>query len=88
VRIAYVVADSGIPIAGTKGAAAHVRETIRALAQRHTVDLFCANRGERRLDLPAEHLTVVRPPARRTSADEAIEWDRRRLRTLLGEVVG
>jgi glycosyltransferase involved in cell wall biosynthesis len=54
---------------------------IRALAQRHTVDLFCAKRGEGRLDLPAEHLTVARPPARRTSADEAIERDRRRLET-------
>jgi hypothetical protein len=67
VRIAYIVADSGIPIAGTKGASVHVREMIRALTQRHTVDLFCANRGEGRLDLPE---------------------DTRRLRALLGEVVG
>lgn len=80
-RIAYIVADGGIPVAGTKGASVHVREMIRALAQRHTVDLFCANRGEGRLDIPAEHLTVARPPARRTSADEAIERDRRRLET-------
>ncbi len=81
-RIAYIVADGGIPITGTKGASVHVREMIRALAHRHSVDLFCANRGEGRLDLPIEHLTLARPPARRTSADEAIERDRRRLETV------
>ncbi|HEX6506037.1 MAG TPA: glycosyltransferase family 4 protein [Chloroflexota bacterium] len=81
-RIAYIVADGGIPIAGTKGASVHVREMVRALAQRHAVDLFCANPGEGKLNLPVEHLTVARRPARRTSADEAIERDRRRLETV------
>ncbi|UNX53665.1 glycosyltransferase family 4 protein [Georgenia sp. TF02-10] len=45
-RIAYVCADPGIPVFGTKGASVHVQEVVRVLlAAGHTVDLFCRRTG-------------------------------------------
>jgi len=45
-RIAYVCADRGIPIGGTKGASIHVRGVARALAQRaHDVRIVAARVG-------------------------------------------
>jgi glycosyltransferase involved in cell wall biosynthesis len=41
-RIAYLLADAGIPMLGTKGASIHVREMLRALRETQTVDVFCA----------------------------------------------
>ncbi len=41
-RIAYVCADPGIPVFGTKGASVHVQEVVRVLLEAgHVVDLFC-----------------------------------------------
>ena len=41
-RIAYVCADPGIPVFGTKGASVHVQEVVRVLLEAgHTIDLFC-----------------------------------------------
>ena len=41
-RVAYVCADPGIPVFGTKGASVHVQEVIRVLLEAgHTVELFC-----------------------------------------------
>ncbi len=45
-RIAYVCADSGVPIHGCKGASVHVQEVIRSLRRRGAeVELFAANIG-------------------------------------------
>lgn len=41
-RIAYVCADSGIPVFGTKGASVHVQEVLRVLLRAgHRIELFC-----------------------------------------------
>ncbi|MPV37421.1 glycosyltransferase family 4 protein [Georgenia subflava] len=45
-RIAYVCADPGIPVFGTKGASVHVQEVLRVLLDAgHAVDLFCRRTG-------------------------------------------
>lgn len=45
-RIAYVCADQGIPVFGTKGASLHVRAVVRELRRRgHEVHLVCARTG-------------------------------------------
>ncbi|WP_221584204.1 glycosyltransferase family 4 protein [Microbacterium sp. G2-8] len=45
-RIAYVCADPGIPVFGTKGASVHVQEVVGVLlASGHDVDLFCRRTG-------------------------------------------
>ena len=45
-RVAYVCADPGIPVFGTKGASVHVREVIRAMRRRDMqVELFTARPG-------------------------------------------
>jgi glycosyltransferase involved in cell wall biosynthesis len=46
-RIAYLTADFGIPVLGTKGASAHVRELVRALqAEGHEVVVLASNIGD------------------------------------------
>lgn len=46
-RIAYVCADPGIPVFGTKGASIHVQEVIRAMRKRGAeVQLFTARPGD------------------------------------------
>lgn len=46
VRIAYVCADSGVPVFGSKGASVHVQEVVRALQRlRADVTLFAARQG-------------------------------------------
>jgi len=45
-RIAYVCADSGVPVFGRKGCSVHVQEVIRAMVRlRASVDLFAARLG-------------------------------------------
>ncbi|MBD8063538.1 glycosyltransferase family 4 protein [Oceanitalea stevensii] len=45
-RIAYVCADPGIPVFGTKGASVHVQEVVRVLLEAgHEIDLFCRRTG-------------------------------------------
>jgi glycosyltransferase involved in cell wall biosynthesis len=45
-RIAYLSADSGVPVFGTKGCSAHVREVIRVFRQAgHTVEVFSPRVG-------------------------------------------
>ena len=45
-RIAYVTADNGIPVFGTKGASIHVREMVNAFATMgHEVTVVAAQRG-------------------------------------------
>lgn len=81
-RLAYVVADGGIPVSGTKGASVHVREMVRSLGQQHDVDLFCAQLGDGPLDLPARTVHTAPRPQRRRGGDPAIERDRQRLETV------
>ena len=46
-RIAYLTADFGVPVLGTKGASAHVRGLVRALqGQGHEVLVLAANLGD------------------------------------------
>lgn len=78
-RIAYIVADGGIPVTGTKGASVHVREMVRALAVDHEVDLFCSRLGDEPYDLPTRSLHVIPNQKSRVAADPVIERDRRRL---------
>lgn len=45
-HIAYVCADSGIPVFGAKGGSIHVQEILTALLRKgHRITLFCAKRG-------------------------------------------
>ncbi|MEZ6041367.1 MAG: glycosyltransferase family 4 protein [Planctomycetaceae bacterium] len=45
-KVAYVCADAGVPVFGTKGCSIHVQEIVRAFLQRgDTVDLFVAKVG-------------------------------------------
>lgn len=78
-RIAYIVADSGIPVCGYKGASVHVRELVRALAAQHSVSLFCAALGPAECSLPVESIDVVPPPEVPDHPDESSKRDRRRL---------
>lgn len=59
-RIAYLCADRGVPVGGTKGASIHVRAVAGALARRgHDVTLFAANPGGDAIeDLPYELVDV------------------------------
>lgn len=53
-KIAYICADRGIPVDGTKGASIHVRSVIRALAGRgHQMKLLAARSGSMPDGFPA-----------------------------------
>ena len=73
-RVAYVCADPGIPVFGTKGASVHVQEVVRELLRRGAlVTIFAARTGEHRPADLAEarvvHLPVTpREPAAREAA--------------------
>ncbi|MCS4484931.1 glycosyltransferase family 4 protein [Gleimia sp. 6138-11-ORH1] len=57
-KIAYVCADPGIPVFGTKGASVHIQEVIRQmLAKGHEVSVFAIRKGT---EIPADlaHLPV------------------------------
>lgn len=46
-RIAYLCADRGIPVWGTKGASIHVRSVAQSLSERgHQVDVLAMRAGE------------------------------------------
>ena len=45
--VAYVCADPGIPVFGTKGASVHIQEIVRAWRRRGAhVEIFCVRAGE------------------------------------------
>ncbi len=45
-RLAYICADPGVPVFGSKGCSVHVQEMVRAVARRGAqIDLFAVNRG-------------------------------------------
>lgn len=61
-RIAYVCADPGIPVFGTKGASVHIQEVVRELRARgHEVTIYATRRGE---EVPADlaDLEVIEVP--------------------------
>ncbi|WP_120004472.1 glycosyltransferase family 4 protein [Nesterenkonia muleiensis] len=56
-RIAYILADPGIGVFGTKGASVHAQEMIRAFrALGHEVTVFATKRGDRHHDNATEHV--------------------------------
>lgn len=60
-KVAYLCADRGIPIAGDKGASVHVREFVTALARLgHDVTLLCSRLGSGNPHPPARLLEL--PP--------------------------
>lgn len=71
-RVAYLCADPGVPVFGTKGASVHVQEILRAWRSRGAeVLLYCARVGDEvpadLRDVPVTHV----PVARTTEADPA-----------------
>lgn len=58
-RIAYVLADRGIPVFGSKGASVHVCEIVNAFAELgHQVTLFAVRKGQENRQLNAEIINV------------------------------
>jgi glycosyltransferase involved in cell wall biosynthesis len=62
-RIAYVCADAGVPVFGTKGCSIHVQEVVRALIRRgDSVTLYAAKTGgERPANLASCSVQVFKP---------------------------
>ncbi len=59
-RIAYFLADHGIPVFGNKGASVHVREMAKALSVLgHEVTVFCAKRGHDEKPVPYQVIKVA-----------------------------
>ena len=84
--VAYVCADPGIPVFGTKGASVHIQEIVRAWRHRGAhVEVFCVRRGDAvpqdLADLPVHVVTVggkgmepaEREQAQRAAADRLAE---------------
>ncbi|MWV60280.1 glycosyltransferase family 4 protein [Rathayibacter sp. VKM Ac-2754] len=73
-RVAFVCADPGVPVFGSKGSSVHVQEILRAVRARgHEVRVYCARRGGSvpvdLADVPVlEHRTRVQDPAERERA--------------------
>lgn len=90
-RVAYLCADPGIPVFGTKGASVHVQEIIRAWRARGAdVHLYCTRLGEHRpddlTDLPVTHVPVTAPRDRQdTEVRERAQT--RAAATLAGHVI-
>ncbi len=73
-RLAYICADSGVPVFGSKGASVHVQEVVRALQRRGvTVELFAARFGTGR-PRGLERLICRRLP--RMSSRDSIQRER------------
>ncbi|WAC65593.1 glycosyltransferase family 4 protein [Agrococcus sp. SL85] len=69
-RVAYVCADPGIPVLGTKGASVHVRAVVRELVRRgHEVTVHCTRRGDGEASLLGGAALVVHPVAAGPVAD-------------------
>lgn len=79
-NIAYLLADPGIGVFGSKGASVHVQEMIRALRHHgHTITVFCVRRGEKDgTELIPEDLAdlevidVPRPKGRGAEREQAL----------------
>ncbi|VEG25630.1 glycosyltransferase family 4 protein [Actinomyces howellii] len=76
-RIAYVCADPGVPVFGTKGASVHIQEVVRELrAAGHRVVVHAARRGE---TVPSDltDLEVIETPVPRAEPEERERLQRR-----------
>lgn len=72
-RVAYLVADPGVPVFGTKGASVHVQEIVRAFRARgDDVTVYATRLGDH---VPAD-LADVRTVVRRVRGDGAAERER------------
>lgn len=78
IRVAYLCADPGVPIFGTKGSSVHVQEIVRAWrGAGAAVTVYCAQRGtERPADLADLDVLEVQPgpapgPARERAVQDA-----------------
>ena len=77
-RVAYLCADPGVPVFGTKGSSVHVQEIVRAWrAAGATVTVYCTRLGtDRPADLADLDVVEVRPddvpgPARERAVEDA-----------------
>jgi starch synthase len=77
-RVAYICADPGVPVFGTKGSSVHVQEIVRAWrVAGAAVTVYCAQRGtERPADLADLDVLEVQPgpapgPARERAVQDA-----------------
>lgn len=77
-RVAYVCADPGVPVFGTKGSSVHVQEIVRAWRSTGaTVTVYCTREGaDRPADLVNLEVVEVRPesapgPARERAVQDA-----------------
>ncbi|NDR54008.1 glycosyltransferase family 4 protein [Actinomyces sp. 565] len=67
-RIAYICADPGVPVFGSKGASVHIQEVVRALRRAgHVVTVYAVRRGNL---VPAD-LTDLPVHITRVNADDA-----------------
>ncbi|MCU1531185.1 MAG: glycosyltransferase family 1 protein [Arthrobacter sp.] len=78
IRVAYLCADPGVPVFGTKGSSVHVQEIVRAWrGAGAAVTVYCAQRGtERPADLADLDVVEVQPgsapgPARERAVEDA-----------------
>ncbi|RGE24269.1 glycosyltransferase family 4 protein [Leucobacter sp. wl10] len=63
-RVAYLCLDPGVPVRGTKGAAIHVQQIVRAFRRRgDTVTVYCTRTGDVAPDALGDARIVTRPIA-------------------------
>lgn len=78
-RIAYFLADHGIPVFGSKGASVHVRALADALcALGHDVTLFCVKRGPDETPAPFELIKISEAPVSPATTGDADPLAQRR----------
>ncbi|MFB9731411.1 glycosyltransferase family 4 protein [Ornithinimicrobium kibberense] len=79
--VAYVCADPGIPVFGTKGASVHIQELVRAWRARGArVEVFAVRRGDDvpadLADLPVHVVPVAKVPRERSRTVQVAERER------------
>jgi len=80
-RIAYFLADHGIPVFGSKGASVHVRSLCQAWSDLgHDVVLFCTKRGPEPATCPYEVCKITTPPPDPVAVDDSDPLAHRRLK--------
>ncbi|MFJ4036765.1 glycosyltransferase family 4 protein [Microbacterium sp. NPDC090007] len=85
-RVAYLVADPGIPVFGTKGASVHVQEIVRALRARgDDVTVYATRRGDAVPDDLAD-VRIVEERVRGTGAQQREHGIRRAVDALVDAI--
>ena len=80
-RIAYFLADHGIPVFGSKGASVHVRALANALCELgHDVTVFCAKHGPDVTPAPFRMLKIDNTPASSPAPNDDDPLAQRRLK--------